>query len=202
MEIMLKLWSLIERSRDTIADSWPYKTAVAGMSSLICFLFGGSEIILLVVMVFVCLDTLTKWVGITKRYLLDQGLLPITATALLCGFFYAWKPGYLSSRALKQCWGEKIFIYGILIIFAGLTGKLPEMLIAGTQLNKAIAGGIYAYIAMTELFSILENFEEMGNTKVAQLKLYCCMLLFKITGSNFSVTLAQEAEKRDDKSMH
>ena len=197
MDMAIRLWGLIQHSIETMTDCWPYKLAVAGLSSVLCFLFGGSELILLIVMVFVCLDTLTKWVGITKRYLLDLGVEQITGTALLCGFFYAWKPGYLSSTALKQCWGEKIFTYGILIVFAGLTGKLPEMLIVGTQLNKAIAGGIYAYIAMTELFSILENFEEMGNKKVAQLKDYFCTIITNITGSSFSNTLSKKEDKRD-----
>ncbi|QDR80244.1 phage holin family protein [Sporomusa termitida] len=196
MDYILKLWVLIRRSIDMITDCWPYKAAAAGLSTLICFLFGGSEIILLIVMVFVCLDTLTKWVAITKRYLIDQGIQP-TTTALLCGFFYAWKPGYLSSTALKQCWGEKIFTYGTLIVFAGMTGKLPEILIAGTQLNKAIAGGIYAYIAMTELFSILENFQDMGNKKVAQLKQYFCTIVSKITGTSFSVTISNKEDKKN-----
>ncbi len=190
--------NMFRRGSEMMVDCWPYKIAAAAISSAICFLFGGSEMILLVVMMFIVLDTLTKWSAITKRYLIDQGALAneITASDMVCGFLHAWKPGYLTSSDLKQCWGEKIFAYGILIVFAGLTGKLPEIMLAGMQINKAISGGIYTYVAMTELFSIMENLEEMGNKKLALLKQYICIVVTKLTGTNLSVTITKGEDKQ------
>lgn len=180
-----------------VADFWPIKVLISAISSVICFLFGGSEIILLVVMVFVVIDTITKWTAVTKQFLIDSGIPSnkLCTTSMICGFLHAWKPGYLTSTDLKRCWGEKIFTYGILVVFAGMMVKLPEILIAGTQLNKAISGGIYSYIAMTELFSIMENFEEMGNKKIALLKQYLGNLISKLTGTNFSITISNKGGK-------
>lgn len=172
-----------------LLEFWPAKMVFSAMSAMFCYLFGGSEAVLLVVAVFVVLDTLTKWTAIIRRYMLDSGITAeqISFTAYLCGFVHAWKPGYLTSTALRQCLGEKIFTYAILIIFASLMGKLPEINVASVAVNKSISGGIYAYIAMTELLSITENLEDMGNSSLAQFKQYVCKLSDKITGGTYSV---------------
>lgn len=192
MEQIIKLYTMLTNGFEMVLDLWPIKAAAAMLSSLFCFLFGGSEAILLAVIVFVALDTATKWVAITKKYCTEYLKLPtecLSALVLVCQFFHAWRPGYLTSTALRQCWGEKLITYSVLIIFAGYVLKLPEMTVAAVQVNKAISGGIYATIAVTELFSIMENLEEMGNTKVALLKQYICTIADKIAGSTFSVTI-------------
>ena len=185
---------LFRRGFEMITDMWPVKLALSALTSVFCFLFGGSEIILVVVMVFIALDTVTKWAAVTRKYLIDQGnkVSDITTTAMICGFFYAWQPGYLTSSALRQCWGEKFFTYGILIIFAGMMPKLPEINLFGLAINKSISGGIYTCIAMTELFSITENLEEMGNTRLAQFKQFLCNLSSRLTGGGFSMTLTNQ----------
>lgn len=177
---------------EMIGELWPVKLVLSAISTVFCFLFGGSELILLVVMVFVILDTLTKWAAVVKRYLLDQGdkESDITVAEIICGFFYAWRPGYLTSTALRRCWGEKLFTYSILIIFAGLMAKFPDISLFGLPVNRSISGGIYTCIALTELFSITENLEEMGNTKLTQLKQFLCNFVARITGGGYSVTVS------------
>ena len=190
MEWLDKMAGMFRRGWEMVAELWPVKLVYSALSAVVCFLFGGSEVILVVVMMFIGLDTLTKWAAVTRKFLVDQGDDDITATDMMCGFFYAWRPGYLTSTALRKCWGEKLFTYSILIIFAGLMGKLPDITLFGLPVNRSISGGIYTCIALTELFSMTENLEEMGNTRLTNLKQFLCNLVARITGSGYSVTVS------------
>ena len=195
-----KIIQLFKKGAGDVLELWPIKIFISCISSAGCYLFGGSEAILGAVIVFIALDTLTKWVAITRKYLIDTGHADqeLTATSIVCGFFYAWKPGYLTSTDLRRHWGEKMFTYVVLIIAASMVAKLPDIVLFGTPVNKSLSGGIYTYILMTELFSIVENLEEMGNSHIAQLKQIFCVLVTKITGSNFAVTLST-TDKEDKK---
>ncbi|HML33912.1 MULTISPECIES: phage holin family protein [Sporomusa] len=185
-----KTWQMFKRGSENLLDLWPVKAIMSGLSALWCYLFGGSEAIIFAALVFVALDTITKWAAITKRWLLDHGTTEadITFTGYICGFWYAWAPGYLSSRELRQKWGEKLFTYLVLIIAAGVVDKLPEINLFGLPVNRSITGGIYTCILLTELFSLAENFEEMGSKRMAQFKQLLCTISNKATGGNFSVT--------------
>lgn len=196
MDLLLKLYSMFKNGLEMILDLWPIKMLAAGITSIGCFLFGGSEVILLAVLVFVILDTMTKWIAITKRYCINElnfSAGSVSMAVIFCQFIHAWKPGYLTSTDLRKCWSEKIFTYVVLIIAAGMVGKLPDMVVAT---NKAISGAIYATIAVTELFSIMENLEEMGNKNVAMFKQYICQIAAKIAGGSFSMTIKND-EKKD-----
>jgi phage-related holin len=191
VDLLNRITDMLRRGFEMLIECWAVKLLFSWASAVWVYLFGGAGAILGVVTVEIILDTLTKWAAIIKRYLIDQGHKPdeITVTAMLCGFLYAWKPGYLMSAALKRCWAEKIFCYGILIVFAGGMSKLPDITLFGLPINKSISGGIYTYIAMTELFSIMENLEEMGNTKLARLKGILTTLANRLGGNSFSVTV-------------
>ena len=191
MNDMEKIWGMFERGMQSVLEFWPIKLACSGASAIWCYLFGGTEAIFLVVLCFVCLDTLTKWASITKRYLIDNGADPakINAFTLLCGFFIAWRPGYLESSQLRRCWGDKLFTYLVLIICAGLMQKLPNIMIYGLAINGCVSGGIYSFIALTELLSICENFEQMGNKSLAGFRKLLTNITNRITGTSFSVTM-------------
>lgn len=199
MEFIERMWGMLRRGTESLAELWPIKVLASMISTAFCFLFGGSEVIFAVVIVLIALDTVTKWAAITKRWLLDHGHQneTLTVTSMVFGFWYAWAPGYLTSTDLRRHWGEKLFTYAVLVIAAGVITKLPEIVLFGTPVNKSLAGGIYTCIAMTELFSITENFEEMGNKKLAQLKQFLCTLANKVTGGNFTVTISSKEVKKD-----
>jgi phage-related holin len=195
VELVNNLWSAFRRGSEHVMECWQIKMIFSLVSFLWCYLFGGSEAIFGAVIALVILDTVSKWSAITKRFLLDQGHQEETITfgTMFCGFWYAWRPGYLTSTELRHCWSEKLITYLVLIIAAGVITKLPDIVLFGTQITKSISGGIYACIAVTEVFSIVENLEEMGNKKLAELRQFFCMLINRVTGSNYSVTI-----KKDD----
>lgn len=196
MEEMNRIIGMLRRGMESVLDLWQVKLIVSAVCSAWCWVFDGTGAIFAAVLGFIILDTLTKWAAITKRYLIDNGTDParITPVVLFCAFWCAWKPGYLESSELRRHWGDKLFTYLVWIIAAGLVAKLPDIVLFGLPVNRSIIGGIYAFIALTELFSISENFEEMGNKNIGQLKLYLTTLVTKITGSNFSVTLSNRQD--------
>lgn len=197
MDYIAKLVRMLRHGLDSILDLWPVKMLFSAISSAFVFLFGGSEVIFAVVVVFIALDTLTKWAAITKQYLLSTGREEdsLTVWDMLRGFSQAWQPGFLTSTELRRHWSEKIFTYAVLVISAGLIMKLPEIVLFGTPVNRSISGGIYSMIALTELISIIENLEEMGNKHLAQLKQLFITLASRISGGNFSATLGQQGGK-------
>lgn len=192
MDMLDRLFGMFRRGVEMLLDCWPVKLVFAAISSVFCFLFGGSEAILVVVLIFVGFDTLSKWAAITKRYLIDQGgkESEINIFNVFCGFWFAWQPGYLSSSAMRRCWGDKLFVYLIFIICAGLMGKFPEITLFGLPVNRAISGGIYSIIFLTELLSISENLEEYGYKRLGKLKEFFCILATRITGGGYSVTVS------------
>lgn len=177
----------LRRGIHTIVDSWPYNLLSAGF----VYLFGGSEAIIFFVLLCVALDTLSKWAALTKKYLISVGHPEesIDLVALICGFFYAWQPGFITPTALRKCWSDKIMAYGFLILIAGGAMKVPEMLVFGLPVNKSICGGIYSGIAFAEISSVLRNLEDYGYKKLDYFRQLITTLITRITGSNFSVTM-------------
>ncbi|EGO63487.1 phage holin family protein [Acetonema longum] len=197
MDCVQKLIRMLKNGLENIMDFWPVKVLASALSSAFVFLFGGSEVIFAVVVVFVLLDTLTKWAAITKKYLLSIGVSAesINAWTIFWGFWSAWRPGFLTSTELRQRWSEKIFTYVVLVVCAGLVTKLPEIILFGTPVNRSISGGIYTVIALTELISITENLEQMGNTRLAQLKQIFATLANRVTGGNFNLPVPGSDKK-------
>lgn len=196
-----EMMGMLERGLAGVLDFWPIKTVCAAVGGVLCWLLNGTGVVFAVVCWLVALDTLTKWVAITKRYLQDHGTPKekITLFAVIPGFFCAWEKGYLESSTLRRCWGDKLFTYLVLIIGAGLVAKLPEIMLFGVAVNTSIVGGVYTCIALTELISICENFAEMGNQAVASLKVILGSIINKVTGGNFSFTFNTKPPDEGDK---
>jgi hypothetical protein len=177
----------LRRGIHTIVDSWPYNLLSAGF----VYLFGGSEAIIGFVLLCVILDTLSKWVALTKKYLISIGHTEesIDLAALICGFLYAWKPDFITATALRKCWSDKFMAYGFLILMAGGIMKIPEISLFGLPVNKSICGGIYTGIMIAEISSVLRNLEEYGYKKLDYFKQLIATIVTRITGSNFSMTM-------------
>ncbi|MHC1718476.1 MAG: phage holin family protein [Acidaminococcaceae bacterium] len=192
MSEMEKAFGMLRRGIENMLEFWPIKLMISALTSLFTWLLGGTEIIFAAVLVFVILDTLTKWASITKKYLIDHGADPgrINIFSIFIGWFCAWKKGYLETKELRKKWGDKLFAYLILIIAACQVLKLPEIILFGLPINKSITGGIYSFIAITELLSICENLGEAGNTKLANLRKFLDNLTNRITGGGYSVTMS------------
>lgn len=192
MSEMEKAFGMLRRGLENILEFWPIKLLWSMLTSLVVWILGGTEIIFAAVLGFVILDTLTKWSSITKRYLVDHGAEPsrINIFSIFVGWFCAWQKGYLETKELRRKWGDKLFTYLILIIAACLILKFPEIVLFGLPINKSITGGIYSFIAITELLSICENLGEMGNTKLANLRKFLDNLTTRITGGGYSVTMS------------
>lgn len=189
MADMDKIANMLKSGFESIAEFWPIKLIASCFATCFTWLFGGTEAIFATVLGFVVLDTLTKWACITKKYLMANGAEEdrINVFSLFCGFWLAWKPGYLTSTQLRKCWGDKLLTYLVLILCAGFMGKMPKIALYGLPINSSISGGIYTFIALTEIFSICENFEEMGNKSLESFIKMLTNITNRITGTSFSV---------------
>ena len=147
------------------------------------------------------MDTITKLASITKKYLLAHGAeeTKINIFSLFCGFWIAWQPGYLTSTQLRKCWGDKLLIYLVFILCASFMGKMPAIVLYGLAINSCVSGGIYTFIALTELFSICENFEDMGNKSLASFIKMLTNITNRITGTSFgvSITTGQQMNRQN-----
>lgn len=121
----------------------------------------------------VFVDTLTKWIAITKRYYRDHELRLTTWLLIVNIVFHgpAWCKGYLESRSLGRIL-EKILTYTIVITLCHAAGKwLPVLDLFGLVFNPATVFPASASVGvfLIEFKSINENLKEMGQTGIADM---------------------------------
>lgn len=111
---------------------------------------GYPKQVLIVILIAIILDTLTKWYSIvTVNY--KQFTLP--------NFFKAWKDKNLTSRALKNGVGSKTIMYLPVLYLAHQASILPQI-IGGVTMSNVL----YTIILLIEGISIIENFIDCGYT--------------------------------------
>ena len=134
----------------------------------------------------VFIDTLTKWIAITKQYYRDHELRLTTWLLIVNIVFHgpAWCKGYLESRSLGRI-SEKILTYTVVITLCHAAGKwLPVLDLFGLIFNSATVFPASASVGvfLIEFKSINENLKEMGQTGIADmLTSIVSMVVNKIT---------------------
>lgn len=127
--------------------------------------------VLLLTIIVVFIDTLTRWTAISMKYCKDFNLDPTPWNILRCFFFKAWTKGYLESKAYKWAILIKIFAYSCAITLAVLVYLLlPQYQINGIYVGETIAILVYLAVILSELFSIAENIKDAGFERAELIK--------------------------------
>ena len=132
--------------------------------------------VLLVLLLIFC-DTLTRWDCIVKRYILDHDeketdIRLIKLSRVIVQFFRneTWSENYLTSRAFSRIC-EKMLIYGLALTIFFLAGQwLPEFHLFGVEIvpKNVFPGTITMVLFLIEISSINENLIELGYNGVSE----------------------------------
>lgn len=113
----------------------------------------------------IAFDTLTRWVYICKKFIVDAGrannIRAVKLQSALWQFLKGetWQPDYLTSRGFSRI-GEKILFYTLAIMVCFYAGKnAPEVHLFSFDLIPAqvFPGFISTVIFLVELSSVNEN---------------------------------------------
>lgn len=124
---------------------------------------GDALLALLLVIIVVFIDTLTKWTAIAIRFCKDKEYNPTVLNLFRAIFFRAWEKGYLESKKYKWNIMTKFVAYSTVIVLAVFIYLLfPQYEIQGFHIGKLVAMLLYVGVIFAELFSIAENLKEAG----------------------------------------
>ena len=113
----------------------------------------------------VCLDLVTKWLSLSRKYLMDYGTERPTFWQSFCGIRRARRMGYIRSEEMRTRFTHKILTY-FGVVAAAL---MLDFMLLKTHAPAFAATVAIGYLALTEFVSILENMERSGVTEAAEL---------------------------------
>lgn len=166
---------------DSVTQCWQVKMLVSCFITGFTFLVGEIEAPFIALWLLVVVDTLTKWVSISKITLDEQKI----NASIWYGFYLAWHIGTLSSQEMRHKFATKVFAYFVVIISGHLVSIiLPSIVIAGGDVAKLPGSLVYSFLAVTELMSIIENLISMGMDVLKPLAVWAKRKRDEMTGGN------------------
>jgi phage-related holin len=153
------LYNKIVAAFVAVFTCWPVKMAISAVITVISFLFGPIDTAFIALFVLVFVDLLTRWLAITREYMIESGC----GRGIAYCFIMAWKTGKLNSQEMRQKFIPKIIAYILLLIASNLLIHiLPPIVINGKNWAETPDDLINSYLALTEVMSILENLIAAG----------------------------------------
>lgn len=184
-EIKSGVISLVGSLRHIFIDSWLVKLCLTALSAAGI----NNALLIVLILLLVIIDTLTKLIGLIKGYVAcveEKPLTEVTKKDIMKNTVYAFFAGVISSKGLKGL-PIKLGLYGTLVLIALFLEQSPKKVIFGVDALHALADGIFVAIVCTEVYSILENFRDMGSSFVDRLQSIIVMI-FERMGGKWSIT--------------
>lgn len=151
-DIFSQIQSAADRVLMSVPDSWQYKLGTGLM-----FLVMQKYVALFSAFcAVVFLDLAAKFIALSAGLLREGGKANPSLYESIRGIPEAHRRGIISSWEMKTQFIGKIIVYMLLV--AG--GSLVDFMIGGSALG--FTSMIIAYLASTELLSIIENLDEAG----------------------------------------
>lgn len=142
---------------DGLYIGWPYKTALG-----IVFLALERHLELFTVFAcIVCVDLFAKFIALSYGYLAESMTEKPSLIDSVKGIPAAHRAGVINSYAMRTQFVEKISVYMLLVV----AGALVDFMLGRSE----FANLIIAYLASSELLSIIENLDDAGVSAVHDL---------------------------------
>ena len=152
------MWKVLER----LQEAWAFKACV----SCIFALASHTHVQMAVAFAaLVCVDLLTKWLSLSRQYLIDSGMEQPRFWTCLCNIRAAQRAGYILSEEMRTRFVAKMLTYFGVVAAAWLVDSMCVRAGAPTVAVVVVVG----YLSVTEMLSILENMERSGVTEAAEL---------------------------------
>ena len=139
-----------------VLDLWFVKMLIA--IALVAWGEYGIALTSFIALVFV--DLFTKWIALSYLCLVDSGKTGDDLCFFCCikNLKQARRKGYIKSSVMKNRFWGKMLVYLILTIVA----VSADNALVGAGESRVLVRGILAYLAITEVVSILENLQQAG----------------------------------------
>lgn len=152
------MWKVLER----LQEAWAFKACV----SCIFALASHTHVQMAVAFAaLVCVDLLTKWLSLSRQYLIDSDMEQPRFWTCLCNIRAAQRAGYIRSEEMRTRFVAKMLTYFGVVAAAWLVDSMCVRAGAPTVAVVVVVG----YLSVTEMLSILENMERSGVMEAAEL---------------------------------
>lgn len=152
-EISIWVWKVF----DGLYIGWPYKTMLG-----IVFLALERHLELFTAFAcIVCVDLFAKFIALSYGYLAESMTEKPSLVDSFKGIPEAHRAGVINSRAMRTQFVEKISVYMLLVV----AGALVDFMLGRSE----FANLVIAYLASSELLSIVENLDDAGVSAVHDL---------------------------------
>lgn len=142
---------------DGLYMGWPYKTALG-----IVFLALERHLELFTAFAcIVCVDLFAKFIALSYGYLTQSMPEKPSLVDSFKGIPAAHRAGVINSHAMRTQFVEKITVYMLLVV----AGALVDFMLGRSE----FANLVIAYLASSELLSIVENLDDAGVSAVHDL---------------------------------
>lgn len=153
-EIAESVFKAAKGAAHSLVDVALAKISVAG---LLAAIFSSHGTALMAFVVLILIDLATKWLALSYRYLLDQGVCEAQAGLWQCtrSMANAFNHKYITSEMMKTKFAGKIILYMILVAAV----VHVDVMVGGEGIFLKAA---WYYLAATEAVSIIENLRDSG----------------------------------------
>lgn len=161
-----ELGSALLATINTLQDKYLVKLTSAAVVVLASEVVGTHAELLVCFVVLVIVDLLTKWIELSKTFLVDNLINdnPSIIQAIKA-IPLARKAGVINSEVMKHRFLGKIVVYMIVVLVAGLADRMFKLMNnPGLLVNLAVC-----YLATTEMISICENLQAAGVESIGAL---------------------------------
>lgn len=153
-EIFSNVFTSARGAAQSLGDVALAKISVA---SILTVFFSSHGTALMAFVVLILIDLATKWLSLTYKYLIDQGVCQEKAGLWQCArnMGNAFNQKYITSEMMKTKFAGKIILYMILVSAV----VHVDFMVGGEGIFLKAA---WYYLAATEAVSIIENLRDAG----------------------------------------
>ena len=156
-EIIVQIYNYADRAICSIPDGWPYKMLMG-----ILFITLSKHVMLFTAFAAaVAIDLFAKFIALSYHWLVENKVENPSLLDAIRGIPAAHRARVINSHEMKTQFAGKIAVYMILITAGGLVDYMVG--------HSNFAQIVIAYLASTELLSIVENLDDAGVSAVHDL---------------------------------
>lgn len=157
MEFMVQIYGYAYKTVCSIPDGWPFKLA----GGAILLIIARHAMLFTAFTALVAIDLFAKFIALSYEMLKAQGVENPSFVESIKSIPEAHRQRIINSHEMKTQFLGKILMY----IFAVITAGLADFMIGHANFSQIVI----AYLASTELLSIIENLDDAGVSAVHEL---------------------------------
>lgn len=157
MEFMVQIYGYAYKTVCSIPDGWPFKLA----GGAILLIIARHAMMFTAFTALVAIDLFAKFIALSYHWLIENNVEKPSLVDSIRGIPAAHRARIINSHEMKTQFAGKIFAYMFLVI----AGGLADILVGHVNFAQIVI----AYLASTELLSIVENLDDAGVSMVHDL---------------------------------